>query len=233
MSTVEVAELTKSPNATATDERLLGLTRTILEDLFGPVDQRRFGLRYWNGESDVPPSLPQPSFTLVLHDAGSLRRMLLPPSELSMVEAYLRGDIDIEGDLESASVLADGVAERLGSVNALIRLTRRLLALPSDGVGSVTDAPARDRAAPRGRFHSKDRDAASIRFHYDLGNDFYTMWLDRRMVYSCAYLPAGRERPRLGAGRQARPHLSQASPRTGRASTRHRMRLGGAGDVCG
>lgn len=191
MSTSGVAELSETPNATATEERLLGLTRTILEDLFGPADQRRFGVRYWNGKSEVPSSLPQLPFTLVLHDAGSLRRMLLPPSELSMVEAYLRGDIDIDGDLESASLLADGVAERLGSVSALVRLTRRLLELPSDGVGSVTDAPARDRAHPRGRFHSKDRDAASIRFHYDLGNDFYTMWLDRRMVYSCAYFPPG------------------------------------------
>ena len=191
MATMDVAELSASPNAAATDERLFGLTRTILEDLFGATDQRKFGVRFWNGVSDVPPSLSQPPFTLVLHDAGSLRRMLLPPSELSMVEAYLRGDIDIEGDLESASTLADGVAERLGSVGALARLTRRLLALPSDGMGSVTDAPARNRAQPRGRFHSKDRDAASIAFHYDLGNDFYAMWLDRRMVYSCAYFPPG------------------------------------------
>jgi cyclopropane-fatty-acyl-phospholipid synthase len=191
LSTVDVAELNESPNATATDERLFGLTRTILEDLFGPADQRNFGVRFWNGASEAPASLPQPPFTLVLHDAGSLRRMLLPPSELSMIEAYLRGDIEVEGDLESASILADGVAERLGSVGALARLTRRLLALPSDGVGSVTDAPARNRAQSRGRFHSKARDANSIRFHYDLGNDFYAMWLDRRMVYSCAYFPPG------------------------------------------
>jgi cyclopropane-fatty-acyl-phospholipid synthase len=191
MSTVDVAEPSESPSATATDERLPGLTRTILEDLFGPADQRVFGVRLWNGESEVPSSLSHPLFTLILHDAGSLRRMLLPPSELSMVEAYLRGDIDVEGDLESASILADGVAKRLGSVGALARLTRHLLALPSDGIGSVTDAPARERAQPRGRFHSKDRDAESVQFHYDLGNDFYAMWLDRRMVYSCAYFPPG------------------------------------------
>jgi len=191
MSTLDVAELSEAPRGTAADDRLLALARTILDDLFGPATQRNFGVRFWNGESDVPASLPQPPFTLVLHDAGALRRMLLPPSELSMVEAYLRGDIDIEGDLESASTIADHVAERLRSASALARLARRLLSLPSDGVGSVTDAPPRDRAHPRGRLHSKDRDAAATRFHYDLGNDFYAMWLDRRMVYSCAYFPPG------------------------------------------
>jgi cyclopropane-fatty-acyl-phospholipid synthase len=191
VSTVDFVELSEAPRGAAADDRHIALTRTILEDLFGPASKRNFGVRFWNGDSEMPATTAQPPFTLVLHDAGSLRRMLLPPSELSMVESYLRGDIDVEGDLESASTIADGVAQRLGSVGALARLTRHLLELPSNGVGSVTDAPARNRAQPRGKLHSKDRDAASTRFHYDLGNDFYAMWLDRRMVYSCAYFPPG------------------------------------------
>lgn len=191
MSTLDVVEVSEAPRGAAADDRLMALTRTILEELFGPADQRHFGVRLWNGDSDMPAASAQPPFTVVLHDAGSLRRMLLPPSELSMIEAYLRGDIDVEGDLESASTIADGVAQRLRSVGTLARLTRRLLALPADRVGSVTEAPAHTRARPRGKLHSRDRDAASTRFHYDLGNDFYAMWLDRRMVYSCAYFPPG------------------------------------------
>src|ERR1700722_4960730 len=38
-----------------------------------------------------------------------------------------------------------------------------------------------------GRQHSPDRDRAAVTFHYDLSNDFYRLWLDERMVYSCAY----------------------------------------------
>jgi cyclopropane-fatty-acyl-phospholipid synthase len=35
--------------------------------------------------------------------------------------------------------------------------------------------------------HSKNENRAAIRFHYDVSNDFYRLWLDRAMVYSCAY----------------------------------------------
>ncbi|MGQ9927069.1 MAG: class I SAM-dependent methyltransferase, partial [Chloroflexaceae bacterium] len=41
--------------------------------------------------------------------------------------------------------------------------------------------------------HSLERDRAAVCHHYDLGNDFYALWLDRRMVYSCAYFPTGDE----------------------------------------
>jgi cyclopropane-fatty-acyl-phospholipid synthase len=191
VSTMDVVELSESPRGTAGRDRLVALTHTILEELFGPAEQRHFAVRLWNGESVMPAMNSQPPFTLVLNDAGSLRRMMLPPSEMSMIESYLRGDIDIEGDLESASTIADDVADRVRSMRTLARITRHLLALPSDGVGSVIDAPARTRAHPHGRLHSRDRDAESTRFHYDLGNDFFALWLDRRMVYSCAYFPPG------------------------------------------
>jgi cyclopropane-fatty-acyl-phospholipid synthase len=190
MTTLDTLELRDKRRAPAADDRLVSLTRAILEDLFGLPEQRTFAVRLWNGETDAPNSSAESPFTLVLHDAGSLRRMLLPPSELSMVEAYLHGDIDVEGELESASTLADSVAARLGSARALARVTRRLLALPAGGAGSVTDAH-RGRARARGRLHSRHRDAESNRFHYDTGNDFYSLWLDRKMVYSCAYFAPG------------------------------------------
>jgi len=191
VSTMNVVEMSDAPHGTSAHSGLIALTCTILDEVFGPARTRNFAVRLWNGETQPSGSTSTPAFTLVLHHPASLRRMFLPPSELSMVESYLRGDIDVEGDLESASTMADEIAKRLGSMRTLARVTRHLLALPSDGKGSVTDAPERGRAKPRGRLHSKDRDAASNRFHYDLGNDFYAMWLDRRMVYSCAYFPPG------------------------------------------
>lgn len=108
-----------------------------------------------------------------------------------MVEAYLSNAIDIEGDLEAASVIGDMVARRLRSPRALARLLARVVALPSEGEGS--DAEPRRRSRTWLRAHTPGRDAASIRFHYDVGNDFFALFLDWRMVYSCAYFPTGAE----------------------------------------
>ena len=73
----------------------------VVEDLFGAPSTRGFGVRYWDGTAEMP--LDPPPFTLSIRRPGALRRMLLPPSELSIVEAYLFGDIDIEGDIEAGN----------------------------------------------------------------------------------------------------------------------------------
>ena len=43
------------------------------------------------------------------------------------------------------------------------------------------------------RPHSRRKDAKDVSFHYDISNDFYRLWLDRQMIYSCAYFRAGAE----------------------------------------
>jgi cyclopropane-fatty-acyl-phospholipid synthase len=44
-----------------------------------------------------------------------------------------------------------------------------------------------------GRKHSRQRDQQAISHHYDVSNDFYRLWLDRQLVYSCAYFETGAE----------------------------------------
>jgi cyclopropane-fatty-acyl-phospholipid synthase len=120
--------------------------------------------------------------------------MLLPPSELSIVEAYLFGDVDIEGDIESAAGLGDVAAKRAGSLSGAARLFRDVLALPKDEPPpDAKQAHVAHRMFRFGREHSEQRDAQAVRFHYDVGNDFYALWLDRQMVYSCAYFERGIE----------------------------------------
>lgn len=180
----------------------IGHARTILRHLFGPPQGRGFGVRLWDGSVEGAGADQAPRFTLVVRRPGALRRMLLPPSELALSEAYLRDDFDVEGDMEAAAALAESVAARLGSPGTMARLVRSLWALPTDDLPSpVGGGPAPDRgsfdpaAALRrlGLRHSRPRDLAAVRFHYDVGNDFYALWLDRRMVYSCAYFATGTE----------------------------------------
>ncbi len=121
---------------------------------------------------------------VVFSSPAALGRALWPPTPDALGDAYLRGDFDIEGDV--AAVSRTGASFDLGRLAwteraALLRDIVRLRA----GAGSGR-ALAR-RVPLRGRRHTVARDRAAVRFHYDVGNDFYALWLDPRMAYSCAY----------------------------------------------
>lgn len=171
-----------------TDSHLLAAaatTRAIIQHLFGPPAGRSFTVRLWDGTVEGPEP-NRSTFTVVFHRPGALRRMLLPPSELGMAEAYLRNDFDVEGDVEAATGMSELVAERIASPVTLFQIGRLLRQLPADDLPADVHTHAHN-AGLRGGQHTKRRDAAAVRSHYDVGNDFYALWLDRRMVYSCAY----------------------------------------------
>lgn len=170
----------------------LRIARRVVAETFGLPQERRFSVRYWDGSSEPAASEPDSAFTLVIRRPGALRGMLFPPSQLAFGEAFLRGDIDLEGDLEAAAPIARMVADRLSSAHRLARLVRLLFRLPPSG---RTEAAVRPRHRSRlwQRRHSQRRDAAAIRHHYDVGNAFYQLWLDSQTVYSCGYFPPGVE----------------------------------------
>lgn len=167
-------------------EGALSRCRDVLEALFGEPEQRPFDVKYWDGSVDHG-SNPTAPFTLVFNRPASLRRMLLPPNELSLVESYLSGDVEIEGSMEAASNLAEMIGDRIRSPLKVARLVAMVLQLPGKADDDLADARFPERARKLGPRHTPVRDAAAIHFHYDVGNNFYKLWLDRRMVYSCAY----------------------------------------------
>lgn len=170
----------------------LETARLVLRELFGPPEGRRFAVRYWDATLERGSSEAAPGFTLVLRHPGALRRMFYPPSELRLAEAYLRDDYDIEGNVEAAVGFLATLASRFRSPWRHIRLFAQLRALPDN---SAPYSRPHHLGAPRiaGRRHTRARDAAAVRAHYDLSNAFYQLWLDERMVYSCAYFPTGAE----------------------------------------
>jgi cyclopropane-fatty-acyl-phospholipid synthase len=143
-------------------------------------------VRYWDsGIVESPDGAP--AFTIVLNHPAAFRRMLLPPSQLRLGEAYIRGDFEVEGDLEAARGLAPVIRDRITDPGTLARIAALLLASPRAEAPAWLAPGSRRFEDAHGRAHSRRRDAAAIRAHYDVGNDFYALWLDRRMVYSCAY----------------------------------------------
>ena len=140
-----------------------------------------FQVRLWDGSAWGAEI--QPRFTLVLKHPGALRVMFSSPSELTLGEAYIHDDFDIEGDIEAVFDLADYLLIQQRSLWERFDLKERLANLPrSDrpGVG-LHLVEFGDKV------HSKDRGRQAIHYHYDLPGDFYALWLDQRMVYSCAY----------------------------------------------
>lgn len=168
---------------TAPDENV-GSTVALLDQLFSPP--RPFAVRLWDG-TELPGSA---GACLVLRHPGALRRMLTPPLELSLGEAFIYGDFDIEGDIFAVFPAMDTFTSRSFSPSEIASLARQYLSLPHSDEERLR---GRGAARLRGHVHSRSRDRAAIQYHYDVGNDYYCLWLDLHMQYSCAYFGDGTE----------------------------------------
>src|SRR5271156_419213 len=137
----------------------------------------------------------EPSFALVFRNPEVVCSAVLGRDPLRLAEAYFRGDLDIEGDFFAALALRDhlealhlSVGEQIGAVTAALRLralNANLRQVPTPW------APSHGRTV---KAHSKAENRDAIHFHYDVSNEFYALWLDQAMVYSCAYF----ENPDVG-----------------------------------
>ena len=161
----------------------LALSRRIARVLLGPPQERAIRVEYWDGSSDPPPNAAS---CLRLAWPGAFRRMLLPPTNRSVGEAYVRGDIDLVGDVEAAVRSGWTRLESLKRPRERARLFALLMRLPARPRRGGHVSPARTK--PRVGSHRAARgDAGAVRFHYDVGNEFFRLFLDERMQYSCAY----------------------------------------------
>jgi cyclopropane-fatty-acyl-phospholipid synthase len=90
-----------------TTDRAKERTLAILQKLLASYSSQPFAVRVWDG-TVWPAEVGQPPrFTLVLTHPGALRRMFLPPTDLTPGEAYIYGDLNVEGDLIDAFRSAD------------------------------------------------------------------------------------------------------------------------------
>jgi cyclopropane-fatty-acyl-phospholipid synthase len=131
--------------------------------------------------------------TIVITSPAAVQRLLWQPNELGICRAYVAGEIEVEGDIWSLfrlqAVLSH--ADRPAGWGARLAGGRRLLAAARavGALGRQPDPPP-EEARLHGRLHSPGRDAQAIAHHYDVSNDFYRLFLDETMTYSCAYFTA-------------------------------------------
>lgn len=167
-------------------------TVSILDDLFAGIEPSNFDVRLWDGTRWAPGGGVEPAFTLVVENPSALRRLLRPDSEAALAEAYLAGDLSVEGDIFAVADVALAIMKQHYSLGQKARLAFRLLKLPKEDDGTAAargddgGAPELPEAQLHGEVHSIERDRAAVTHHYDLSNRFYSLFLDPRMVYSCA-----------------------------------------------
>lgn len=149
------------------------IVSTLLAGYSGPV-----AVRLWDSRSTF--GVPDGGCTVAFNQAWVLRDLILRHDVFRLAEAYLDGVLEIEGDLESIFDLGTHLAGLRPSWPMRLQLIRAALRLPIKG---------RRSRRPKGMEFKGTRDNSqhTIAHHYDVGNEFYGLWLDPEMVYSCAY----------------------------------------------
>jgi cyclopropane-fatty-acyl-phospholipid synthase len=160
-------------------------TAPLRRALTSALPRRPFGLRFWDG-TGVPATEPG-SPTLTFTTPRALAHALRAPGELGLGRAYVAGMIEVD-DLEGALRMVDTfepppltLAQRAGLAAAVIRACG--LVMPP--------SPPNAELRLRGARHTIARDRRAVRHHYDVGNEFFALFLDRSMTYSCAYWSGG------------------------------------------
>ncbi len=147
----------------------------LFQDLFRNYSGTAFAIRsadgwYWSSSQIDPPGC-----ILVIKSTAAWRTLLENPTQRTLGEAFIDGDLDVEGDLFSIFPAIQHLLQQPGSFR--YRILRTLW----------QSSTSLARCLRYGRQHSMARDRASISYHYDLPADFYRTWLGPTLAYSCAY----------------------------------------------
>jgi cyclopropane-fatty-acyl-phospholipid synthase len=146
---------------------------------------RPFHVRFWDGGAVAATVGDAPTF--FVRRPVALAHFLSAPGTLGLGRAYVDGSLAVD-DLDRALLVVDEFEPPALSLSDRVRLG--LAAAAAAAPGGLPRRPGLELTL-RGRLHSAERDAAAVRYHYDVGNDFFTLFLDESMTYSCAIFSRG------------------------------------------
>lgn len=136
-----------------------------MDNIFSQIKNASFRVQYWNFKT-IDYGSGTIDFTIIFHKPEVLEEILKHVS-LGFGEGYSRGDIDVEGDMEKLTrMLFD---PEILSIRPSLKNLVKILWLRLKYRNDIKQS------------------RENVSFHYDLSNEFYATWLDKRMVYSCAY----------------------------------------------
>jgi cyclopropane-fatty-acyl-phospholipid synthase len=162
-------------------------TVTLRREIEARLPDRPFAVEFWDGTRLSPSDGTGPTFHVRSPRAAA--HVLRAPGQLGLGRAYVAGDIEVD-DIDGVIEVLDG-----WQPPALEGADKARLLLGAIRAAGLTRPPKRPAAElrPSGRRHSKERDAAAVRHHYDVSNEFFALFLDQSMTYSCAIFSRGAE----------------------------------------
>src|SRR3954451_1823863 len=160
---------------------VLRSTEPLRRELAATLPERPFTITFWDGTELPATNGGGPA--LHVRSPAALAHALRPPGQLGLGRAYVSGAIEVD-DIDAA--MAAVLNYQPPPIDRATQL--RLALAAARAMGPMKPPPVPDNELrPRGRRHSIERDKRSVTHHYDVSNDFFALWLDQSMTYSCAF----------------------------------------------
>ncbi|HVY78191.1 MAG TPA: cyclopropane-fatty-acyl-phospholipid synthase family protein [Solirubrobacterales bacterium] len=162
-------------------------TAPLRREIEARIPERPFTVEFWDGTRLPASNGAGPTF--FVRSPRAAAHVLRAPGQLGLGRAYVSGDIDVD-DMDAVIEVLDG-----WQPPALDGAAKRRLLLGAVRAAGFQRPPRRPQAelVLSGRRHSKERDAKAVRHHYDVSNEFFALFLDQSMTYSCAFWAEGAE----------------------------------------
>jgi cyclopropane-fatty-acyl-phospholipid synthase len=174
-------------------------TEPLRRELAATLPERPFTVTFWDGTELPATNGGGPA--LHVRSPVALAHALRAPGQLGIGRAYVSGAIEVDDIDEAMAAILNYKPPPIDRATQL-----RLALAAARAMGPVKPPPVPDaELRPRGRRHSVERDKRSVTHHYDVSNDFFALWLDKSMTYSCAFF--SRDGSSLEAAQQAKLDL--------------------------
>ncbi len=157
------------------------LAFSMLDELFAGY-RGKVKVFLWDGTDITPDS--EGTAVLIVRDPAVIREYFMHGDLVRLAEAYLSGYVDADGDMIAIYDMVNYLLQHRFTWREKLGYGLKVLRLPRN---PVVDTARSIKAGSLSRTNSH----TSIAYHYDVSNEFYRLWLDRNMVYSCAYFKDG------------------------------------------
>ena len=164
---------------------MIGTTGPLRRELQRALPSRPFTVRLWDGTTVPATEADGPVFTA--RSPAVIAHALRAPGQLGLGRAYVAGALDVD-DMDKVLRLLE-----TWKPPPIDRRERARMTLAAVAAAGLVRPPARPAAElrPSGKRHTRARDAVAVRHHYDVSNDFFALFLDESMTYSCAIFSRG------------------------------------------